>query len=493
MLIDQEMLRLVFGVKLRGLREDKAMSLKDLAKSTGLSPSYLNEIENGKKYPKTEKILILAEALGEKYEDLISLELKKDMQVVQGLLEKNILQAIPFDVFGIPVSTIFQLLVEKPKRMRALIGTLLEVARAHSISIDDLFHALLRSYLDMHQNYFPSIEAAAKEFREEVKLDWTNSNTRLKEDLVRLLNEVFKTEVIETDLNSLSPDLKDILYFSGAKSRKVYLSNQLDRREQIFILAREIGYRAMKLKSRPASSLAVNLDSFEQLFNHFSAGYFASALLIPEDEIVSDGRRVFQGEKWSDQSFEALLNKYACPAESLFHRLSQILPRHLNMKNLFYLRYEFDTTRKRYEIARELHLSNLQGPHRIRGSENYCSRWLIHKLTQAQLHSDKPFQMGVQRSRYHGTDNEYFIVGVAFRRPLSQNGVSSVCLGILLNEKSKAQTACLREPQMASFTVGETCERCAVENCESRKNQFDMALDPSRIDRVNRAIQEFAL
>jgi transcriptional regulator with XRE-family HTH domain len=32
-----------------------------LAKITNLSKSYLNEIEKGKKYPKTEKVILLAE------------------------------------------------------------------------------------------------------------------------------------------------------------------------------------------------------------------------------------------------------------------------------------------------------------------------------------------------------------------------------------------------------------------------------------------------
>ena len=79
MYLDQETLRLVFGIKLRGLRLDRGLSLKDLAGKTGLSASYLNEIEKGKKYPKSEKILLIYEALKEKFEDLITLQLKKDL------------------------------------------------------------------------------------------------------------------------------------------------------------------------------------------------------------------------------------------------------------------------------------------------------------------------------------------------------------------------------------------------------------------------------
>ena len=39
---------LIFGLKLKQMRTDKNLSLFGLAKVTGLSKSYLNEIEKGK-------------------------------------------------------------------------------------------------------------------------------------------------------------------------------------------------------------------------------------------------------------------------------------------------------------------------------------------------------------------------------------------------------------------------------------------------------------
>ncbi|MGH7601335.1 MAG: helix-turn-helix domain-containing protein, partial [bacterium] len=57
-------LRLILGIKLKQLRQERSYSLKDLTEKTGLSLSYLSEIENGKKYPKPEKIIQIAQALG---------------------------------------------------------------------------------------------------------------------------------------------------------------------------------------------------------------------------------------------------------------------------------------------------------------------------------------------------------------------------------------------------------------------------------------------
>lgn len=63
MIADSDYIKTVFGLKLKQQRQKKNWSLQDLAEKTGLSKSYLNEIENGKKYPKHDKILHLSEVL----------------------------------------------------------------------------------------------------------------------------------------------------------------------------------------------------------------------------------------------------------------------------------------------------------------------------------------------------------------------------------------------------------------------------------------------
>ncbi len=50
-----------------------SLSLKDLSERTGLSISYLSEIETAAKYPKIEKLLVLGTSLGVGYDDLVSL------------------------------------------------------------------------------------------------------------------------------------------------------------------------------------------------------------------------------------------------------------------------------------------------------------------------------------------------------------------------------------------------------------------------------------
>ena len=62
--LDASQLRFTLGLKLKALRQRLDLPLKEVARRSGLAVSYLSEIEKGKKYPKPEKLLRLASALG---------------------------------------------------------------------------------------------------------------------------------------------------------------------------------------------------------------------------------------------------------------------------------------------------------------------------------------------------------------------------------------------------------------------------------------------
>ena len=54
MLTHGQIVRLIFGLKLRELRTERHLTPAELARLCDVSVSYLNEIEKGKKYPKPE-------------------------------------------------------------------------------------------------------------------------------------------------------------------------------------------------------------------------------------------------------------------------------------------------------------------------------------------------------------------------------------------------------------------------------------------------------
>ena len=128
MLSDQKV-RLIFGLKLKQLRHDRNLSLKELAEVCGISVSYLNEIEKGKKYPKSEKIVALAHALEVPYDEMVSLKLGKTLAPVNELLNSEILNELPLDVFGVNLENLVEIISNAPIKVSAFISTLISIAR----------------------------------------------------------------------------------------------------------------------------------------------------------------------------------------------------------------------------------------------------------------------------------------------------------------------------------------------------------------------------
>ena len=152
-------IRYIFGMKLRNFRQEKGYGLKELAALTGLSASYINEIEKGKKYPKAEKIMMLADGLGVAYDDLVSISMTGRLgQISELFFSSSVLGSFPFQLFGITFENVMELFTASPKRAAALISTLMEISRAYDMNVEQFFLASLRAFQEMHNNYFEEYE-----------------------------------------------------------------------------------------------------------------------------------------------------------------------------------------------------------------------------------------------------------------------------------------------------------------------------------------------
>ena len=57
-------------MKIKELRQSKSMSLAELSAKSGVSKTEINDVENNKKKPMLQSIILLAQALDVKVEDL---------------------------------------------------------------------------------------------------------------------------------------------------------------------------------------------------------------------------------------------------------------------------------------------------------------------------------------------------------------------------------------------------------------------------------------
>ena len=126
-------IRHIFGLKVKELRLRNKMSFQELAKQTGLSVSYLNEIEKGKKYPKGDKIMSLAGALNVTYDHMVSLKVSKKLQPIVNLLHSNFFKEFPLELFGLDAQKLVELISNSPEKINAFVGSIIQLARQYEI------------------------------------------------------------------------------------------------------------------------------------------------------------------------------------------------------------------------------------------------------------------------------------------------------------------------------------------------------------------------
>ncbi|HSJ69632.1 MAG TPA: helix-turn-helix transcriptional regulator, partial [Anditalea sp.] len=334
----EEHIRVIFGLKSRILRQQKNMSLQELSAITGISISYLNEIEKSKKYPKADKIFKLAEAFGVSYDYMVSLQLEDKMKPISDLLFSEILSELPLELFGIDVPAFIELLSNAPSKLNAFIVTLMDISRAYDISMEEFLLSSLRAYQEMHDNYFPEIEKDVLQFKKENNLIGMDDSSLYQ----KLLEEKFNYQFVAFDFNEEESLRGTRTVLFPGKTNKLLYNPLLTENQKLFIFGRELGYAYLSLKVRTYSSSWVSIKSFEEILNHFKASYFSCALIISEKEITKDLEDFLGQENLNEQRLLGLIEKYNVTPETLVYRITNILPKHFGLKELFFLRITKD-------------------------------------------------------------------------------------------------------------------------------------------------------
>ncbi|REE05917.1 helix-turn-helix domain-containing protein [Marinoscillum furvescens] len=151
-------LKFIFGLKLKEIRQQKGLSYQELKERSGLSLSYLSEIENGKKYPKGDKIMVLAEALDVSYDELVSLQVPTKLKPVVTLIRSDFFKAFPMEQFGLNPQKLVEIISYDPEKINSFLKTMLQVARNYELKQENFYQAALRSYQELNQNYFDELE-----------------------------------------------------------------------------------------------------------------------------------------------------------------------------------------------------------------------------------------------------------------------------------------------------------------------------------------------
>jgi predicted transcriptional regulator/DNA-binding XRE family transcriptional regulator len=486
-MIEEEYIRLIFGLKLKQIRNEKNLSLFGLAKITGLSKSYLNEIEKGKKYPKRDKIILLSEALEVTYDQMVSLKLDKNLAPIGEILQSRILKEIPLDIFGIKESDLIDIIAEAPLKVNAFISTLFEIAKHYNLTRESFFLAALRSYQEANNNYFEDIEMQVEKFAKAYSLDLT------KKLDVNDLEEILIDEYGYTINNEELTEHQELVYLRSVfvpKSKTLLVSKSTDVSQRMFIYAKEIAYNYMEIQERLYTFSWIKFESFDQVLNNFFASYFAGALLIPRKELVKELKLFFDQITFDATQFTTLISKFTDSPETFYQRLTNILPKDFNLKNLFFLRFNYKPARNEFQLTKELHITNLLEPHANENNEHYCRRWISLKTLQEIPNLDTNHLFDTQISSYNHTDNEYFVMSSATKDPFRNGYFRSIALGIMISSHSKNKLQFLDDTTIKRKKVGVTCETCLIADCQERVAPPKTIERKQRFELIDSVVQE---
>ena len=471
---ESDFIKTVFGLKLRQQRQKKDWSLQDLADKTKLSKSYLNEIENGKKYPKHDKILQLAEVLNCKFDDLVSTKLDKNLAPFGELLQSDFFKEIPLDLFGINKNTLINIISEAPKQITAFINTLIEISQNYNLGKERFYFAVLRSFQELHDNYFPETEKTAQDFAFENNLK-LGKNIDI-EHLEKILTENFGYEIKSENFENHGT-LNNLRSLYIPEKNLLLLNQLLDENQKTFIFAKEIGFNVLKLTPRPNTYSWLDFTSFDELLNNYYASYFAGCILIPKDELVEKLEDFFDEPEWNSQKLAELISHFTNSPETFYYRLTNILSSEFGIKDLFYLCFVKKKDTDKIQILKELHLNQQQAPHANSMNEHYCRKWIAIKNLKELKENDT--LTSAQISHYKDSGLSYLVLSTSHKNPFSDGANRSYCIGILLNSNSLKKIKFAKSTSVKSENVGVTCETCNILDCDVRKTP------PTRLDKEN--------
>jgi predicted transcriptional regulator/DNA-binding XRE family transcriptional regulator len=463
--IEKDYIKLIFGLKLKQARTNKNLSLFGLAKITDLSKSYLNEIEKGKKYPKTDKIILLSEKLDVSYDHMVSLKLDNNLAPIGEILKSGILKEIPLEIFGIQENDLIDIIANAPAKVNAFISTIIEIAQHYNLTRESFFLASLRSYQEAHTNYFEDLEQKVVQF---FKSFHVNMDVQISiEELSAILIEEYGYTIQEIFFSE-QEQLGDLRSIFVPKSKTLLLSKDIDQPQKAFILAKEIAYNYLQITERLYTFSWIKFDNFDQVLNNFYASYFAGALLIPRQKLIDELNIFLAKTDPKPQEMVALINGFTVSPESFYQRLTNILPKDFQLKNLFFLRLSHQIGTDTYQIKKELHITNQQEPHANEMNEHYCRRWVSIRTIEESLKQKKSHFFDAQISSYENSKNEYLVFSSATPDPFKVDCIRSISVGILITPGMKKKFKFMENNALKKQVVGVTCETCAVKDCLER-------------------------
>lgn len=405
------MAKTYMGVKLRRLRAERGMSQIALAQALGISPSYLNQVEQNQRPLTVSVLLKLNRALG--------VDIQQFSEDEEGRLIAGMREALADAAEPVSLPELQEVAAQMPALGRAIVAmyrrTLDATAQMEAMALrlgDDRMEAApaarampfeaVRDFFFAHQNHFDALDRAAEALAAKAALE----GAALAPWLAQRLLEQHRVRVVHDDGTGDGKRRYD------PHSRTLSLSRALDAGQQAFQLATQLAFlEAGELIEglTRAAPFAGDVPTV-QLARIGLANYFAGALLLPYAPFL----RAAEALRYD---IDLLGQRFGVGFETVCHRLSTLQRPTAPGVPFFFVRVDRAGNISKRQSATHFHFSRTGGT---------CPLWNVYEafaqpgrvLSQLARMPDGRVYLWIARtvvsgpSRGYGSPRKMFAIGL---------------------------------------------------------------------------------
>jgi predicted transcriptional regulator/transcriptional regulator with XRE-family HTH domain len=477
-----------FGAKVRALRRRESLSQVQLADKLGVSPSYLNLIENNRRSLPANLLIRLAQLFDI---DVHTFATDEDARLVADLTEAF---ADPlFEEQDLTSVDVREMSVASPVAARAVLS-LYRAYQSARITADDLSSRLsygeeltgtdslpegagalgpshlpseeVSDFIQRCSNHFPELEAGAEELAAHARL--TSEN--LTAGLIRYMEKHLGVEVRIARWDSE----RGVLRRFDPDKQILVLSELLPTRSRTFQLAHQIGVLALgPAIDRLALDPRLTSDESRALAKISLANYFAGCIMMPYARFAAAAKE----ERYD---IDVLGRRFKVGFEQVCHRLTTL--RRPGAEGVPFHMIRIDVAGN---ISKRFSASGI----RFARFSGVCPRWNIFSAFLT------PGMIRIQVSRMPD-GIMYFCIARAIQKDAggyhAQHLVQAIGLGCQVEHAREliySDGIDLDNPDTCT-TVGVTCRLCERTDCEQRA--LPSIKVPLRVDQNLRGISLYA-
>ena len=447
------MAKAFMGVRLQRLREERGISQVALAKSLGISPSYLNQIEHNQRPLTVPVLLRIHSQLGldpQVFSEDDESRLIAEVREVLADAGSESISTAELRSLAANMPAVARSILELHRRARSandradsLLGALGDQQRLPSFSMLGQ-HEEVRDYLNRRHNHVEELDEAAETIFRDAALTIGDAAPRL----AQRLRDKHGVRIVTSSGGDASADK----HRYEPATRTLHLADFLRPGQQAFQMSFQLALlEAGDVLDALLRDSAFTSDESRRLARVGLANYFAGALTMPYVAFLQSAEELAY-------DIERLAARFGVGFEAVCHRLSTLQRPGMPGLPFFFVRVDRAGNVSKRHSASDFHFSRVGGT---------CPLWIVYEafsqpervLTQIAGMPDGRSYFWIARQVVSGP--------IGFGRPQKTFAVSLGCDLRHAHRLVYSRGLDLTEPD-ASTRIGLGCKVCERRNCAQR-------------------------